>query len=43
MVRYRVTYTVKKDIIEFDNSISKDEIARHLNIPVDSIVNIEIV
>ena len=51
MVRYRVTYTVKEkfnclwqntEIIESDDSISRNEIARRMNISVDSIVNIEV-
>ena len=52
MVRYRVSYTVKEifnclwqntEIIESDEAISRNEIARRLNISVDSIVNIEVV
>lgn len=51
MVRYRVTYTVKEEfncnwqnteIIESDEAISRKEIARRMNISVDSIVNIEV-
>lgn len=52
MVRYRVSYTVKEEfnclwqnteIIESDEDISRKEIARRLNISVDSIVNIEVI
>ena len=51
MVRYRVTYTVKEEfncylqnarIIESDEAISRKEIARRMNISIDSIVNIEV-
>lgn len=51
MVRYRVTYTTEAEfgckwdqtaILELEDAISRKEIARRLNIDIDSITNIEI-
>ena len=51
MVRYRVTYTTKvefgykmeqTDIVESEEAISRKEIARQLNVDIDSITNIEV-
>lgn len=51
MVRYRVSYIVEADfgckwnqteILESEEAISRKEIARRLNIDIDSIINIEI-
>lgn len=51
MVRYRVTYTAEAEfgckwdqtaILESDDAISRKEIARRLNIDIDSIIKIEI-
>ena len=51
MVRYRVTYTTKAefgykmeqtDIVESEEAISRKEIARRLNVDIDSIAYIEI-
>lgn len=51
MVRYRVTYTTKvefgykmelTDVIESEEAISRKEIARRLNVDIDSITNIEV-
>ena len=51
MVRYRVTYNTKvefgykmeqTDVIESEEAISRKEIARRLNVEIDSITNIEV-
>lgn len=52
MVRYRVTYKEIEElfdfevnqakVIEFDEYASRKEIAKRLNVDIDSIVNIEI-
>lgn len=52
MVRYRVTYKDIEElfgfevnqakILEFDEYVSRKEIAKQLNIDIDSIVNIEV-
>ena len=51
MVRYRVSYIVEADfgckwnrtaILESEEAISRKEIARRLNVDIDSITNIEI-
>lgn len=51
MIRYRVTYTTEADfgckwnqteILESEEAISRKEIARRLNIDIDTITNIEI-
>lgn len=51
MVRYRVTYTTEAEfgckwnqtaILESDDAISRKEIARRLNIDIESIVKVEI-
>lgn len=51
MVRYRITYTTEAEfgckwdqtaILESDDAISRKEIARRLNIDIDSIIKIEI-
>lgn len=51
MVRYRVTYTTEAEfgckwnqtaILESDDAISRNEIARRLNVDIDSIVKVEI-
>ena len=51
MVRYRVTYIAEAEfgckwdqtaILESDDAISRKEIARRLNVDIDSITNIEV-
>ena len=51
MVRYRVTYTTEAEfgckwdqtaILESDDAVSRKEIARRLNVDIDSIIKIEI-
>lgn len=51
MVRYRVTYTAEAEfgckwdqttILESEDAISRKEIARRLNINIDSIIKVEI-
>lgn len=51
MVRYRITYTTEAEfgwkwdqtaILESEEAISRKEIARRLNIDIDSITNVEI-
>jgi hypothetical protein len=52
MIRYRVTYKDVEElfgynvnqtkVLEFDDYISRKEIAKQLNIDIDSIVNIEV-
>lgn len=51
MVRYRVTYTTKIEfgykmsqtaVIESEEAISRKEIARRLNVDIDSIINVEV-
>lgn len=51
MVRYRVTYTTEAEfgckwnqtaILESDDAISRKEIARRLNIDIDTIIKVEI-
>ena len=51
MVRYRVTYTTKvefgykmeqTDIVESEEAISRNEIARRLNVDIDSIIKVEL-
>lgn len=52
MIRYRITHIVKEafgcecqnaQILESENPISRKEIARQLNIDINSIVNVEVV
>lgn len=51
MVRYRVTYATKVEfgykmeqtaILESDDAIGRKEIARRLNVDIDSIIKVEI-
>lgn len=51
MVRYRITYTTEAEfgckwdqtaILESEEAISRKEIARRLNIDIDSITNVEV-
>lgn len=51
MVQYRVTYNTEvkfgyqmtqTDIVESEDAISRKEIARRLNIDIDSITNVEV-
>lgn len=51
MVRYRVTYIAEAEfgckwdqtaILESDDAISRKEIARRLNVDIDSIIKVEI-
>jgi hypothetical protein len=52
MIRYRITHIIKEafgcewknaQILESENPISRKEIAKQLNIDIDSIVNVEVV
>lgn len=52
MILYRITYIVKEafgcewqnvQILESENPISRKEIARQLNIDINSIVNVEVI